>query len=111
MKKQSILVLMMLITMMSCDKSKETIDPPANERDYSTGLWIINEGAFNANNASIDVRMPNGEMVRDVFQFVNGFPLGDVLQKVLVHEGVGYAVLNNSNKVVVFDAKSFSMIR
>jgi len=100
----------MVITMMSCDKCKET-EPPVEEKDYSTGVWIINEGAFNGNNASIDVRMTSGEIVRDVFQSVNGFPLGDVLQRVYVHDGKGYAVINNSNKVVVFDARTFSLIR
>jgi hypothetical protein len=55
--------------------------------------------------------MTNGEIIRDVFQAVNGFPLGDVLQRVVVQDGIGYAVMNNSNKVVVFNAKTFALIR
>jgi hypothetical protein len=110
MKKQSFIFFIMVITMMSCDKCKET-EPPLEGKDYSTGIWFINEGAFNGNNASIDVRMTNGEIIRDVFQAVNGFPLGDVLQRVVVQDGIGYAVMNNSNKVVVFNAKTFALIR
>ena len=110
MKNQISLFFLIISIMTSCDKCKET-ETPNPEVDYSTGIWIINEGAFNGNNASIDVRMPNGAIEKDVFQMVNGFPLGDVLQRVVLDNGKGYAVLNNSNKVVVFDAKNFEFIR
>lgn len=102
--------MLVIVTLMSCDKCKE-IEPPLPVLDYSSGIWMINEGAFNSNNASIDVRASNGEILRDVFQSVNGFPLGDVLQRVVVENGLAYAVLNNSNKVVVFDAKTFGWVR
>jgi hypothetical protein len=110
MKKNSILMVFLIIGLMSCDKCKEPVEPDSSI-DYSVGKWMVNEGAFNGNNASIDVRMPNGSIERDVFQLVNGFPLGDVLQRVVISNGVGYAVLNNSNKLVIFNASTFKFIR
>jgi hypothetical protein len=110
MKGKWFFLIFMVMTMMSCDKCKDQPND-ITEKDYSTGLWMVNEGAFNGNNASIDVRMPSGELVRDVFQMVNGFPLGDVLQRVVVANDLAYAVLNNSNKVVVFKVKTFEWVR
>lgn len=110
MKKNAMMMLVLIVGLMSCDKCKEPVEPDAN-LDYAAGKWLINEGAFNGNNASIDVRMPDGTIKRDVFQAVNGFPLGDVLQRVVINNGIGYAVLNNSNKVVLFNASTFEYVR
>lgn len=98
-----------ILLLASCKKDNEetnqTPDTPAN---YATGVFFINEGNYGANNASIAAIDSKGTLHADAFYEVNGQPLGDVLQSATWIDGKIFAVLNNSGKIEVINATSFS---
>lgn len=73
----------------------------------SGGVLVINEGQFLAENADISYYRPSDRSVQnDIFQTVNGRPLGDVLQSAARINDNMYLVVNNSNKIEVIDGQS-----
>jgi YVTN family beta-propeller protein len=107
--KLRVLFVLLSVLMISCKKEEETttIDPSVN---YKTGVWIANEGSFGNLNASVTHIAESGTVTSDVFYTSNGVGLGDVLQGMAVYNGKGYAVLNNSFQVKIFNADDFKMI-
>jgi len=84
---------------------------PAASGNYQHGVWIINEGGFGFGNASIDFyHKDKDSLEKNVFENVNGHPLGDVLQSVNHWNGKYYLVVNNSNNILVVDDKTFKLV-
>ena len=101
-------VLMLTAIMTSCEEEDKNTDPPANYN--SEGVYIINEGGFMAGNASVSyLNLENMAMTGDIFQSVNGFPLGDVAQSMTINNGKGYIIVNNSQKVEVVNLTDFTL--
>jgi len=87
----------------SCKKDEEPqIEEPFFE-DYATGAYVVNEGAFLDNNASITHISNAGTVTNDVYYQVNGVELGDVFQSFAAIGDRGFAILNNSQKIEVVD--------
>ncbi|HDR88614.1 MAG TPA: YncE family protein [Bacteroidetes bacterium] len=102
MKKMRWVWVVMLLTIAACTKEN-----PAPGK-YEGGVWILNEGVFNGNNASVSFYEPGqGKVTGEVFLNENLRPLGDVLQSMHIHRGKGYLVVNNSQKVEVVDIHTF----
>jgi len=102
MKRMWITPAVVLLLLAAC--TKETPAPGK----YENGVWIINEGGFNGNNASVSFYDPEtGKVTGEVFLTENLRPLGDVLQSMCIHRGKGYLVVNNSRKVEVVDIHTF----
>jgi YVTN family beta-propeller protein len=97
------------ICLASCKKDEE-VDPVVGGINYSKGIWIINEGSFGNQNASISYISETAQVVPDAFMAANNVSIGDVLQDVEVHNGKAYAVLNNSLKLVVFNTEDFKIV-
>lgn len=98
--KKYLLVFAAVITFISCQKESgpqeiET-NPPAS---LNGGVIVLNEGAYNANNASLSYRDEDGQVSHNVYQSINGKILGDVLQSYTQTESSIYLVLNNSQKI------------
>jgi DNA-binding beta-propeller fold protein YncE len=87
---------------VSCRK-----DEPEPAAGFENGVYILNEGAFMAGNASISHLADDGTLTIDPFLEANGFPLGDVLQSFTAAGDKGYAVLNGSGKIEVFQLSDF----
>jgi hypothetical protein len=101
------MVVMTAIT--SCKKDEEdTTPPPANDAGYSIGAYVVNEGAFLQNNASITHISESDQITNDVYYAVNNVELGDVMQSFSVIGERGYAVMNNSQKVTVVNLKTMA---
>lgn len=94
-----------LIALTSCMKW-DYVDP----EDISTpghGLFIVNEGNFQYGNASLCYYEPgSNEVQSELFLRANGFKLGDVAQSMIVRNGVGWIVVNNSHVVFAVDANT-----
>lgn len=101
--------MVLLLFNSACDDSKDG-DCTASEEIYSRGIYVVNEGTFQAGNASITYYEPQTEELRSrIFQRSDCEPktLGDVAQSLTFHEGKVFIVVNNSNKVEVVDALNF----
>ena len=82
-----------------------------NEESFEaspSGLFITNEGNFQYGNASLSFYDPATRTIEnEVFYRANGMKLGDVAQSMIVHNGVGWVVVNNSHVVFAIDLDTF----
>jgi len=95
--------------LMSCQKDDYiATDAPGK---YEKGIFIVNEGAFFGGNGSITFYDDDVDSTAaNIFSSTNGRPLGDVAQSISFHNGYGYIVVNNSNKIEVVDANTFEEV-
>jgi len=103
-KLATLLIFLLLIWLSGCMKDDEWISRHQTGTSLSKGLYIVNEGNFMYGNASLSFYDPATKTVRnDIFYQTNGLPLGDVAQSMVIHEHLGYIVINNSGKVYVIN--------
>ena len=75
------------------------------------GLFITCEGNFQYGNATLSYYDPERRTVEnEIFFRANGMRLGDVAQSMVVRDGVGWVVVNNSHVVFAIDADTFKEV-
>jgi len=98
------IVLTLLVSGISCTKDEDKSVKGA----FSNGLFIVNEGAFQTGTGTITYFDPDSSLVKqDIFELINGRPLGNIAQSLTLYNGKGYIVINNAAKVEVVDAATF----
>lgn len=98
--------LAMSVTLQSC--KDDEVDNTPGAKNYTNGVFITNEGPFQSGNGSVAFwSRDNQTKDTDIYNAVNGVPLGNIVQSISVSYGNAYVVVNNANKVVVADAKTF----
>ena len=102
-----LLIASFAFTIVSCSDND---DFPHVVEKYDNGLFVTCEGNFMASNGSLSFISDNGDIENGIFQEVNGFPLGDVVQSISIIDTLAYIVVNNSGKVVVADAGTMEFI-
>lgn len=96
------LLILLSLMAMACSKQGDDTPVPIN---VTHGVYIGNEGNFMYGNASLSLyNVDTKEVYNQIFIGTNGFPLGDVLQSMIVIGDRGFMVVNNSGKVVVVQA-------
>ena len=88
----------------SCsDDDEPEMEPIIDPVDYPA--YILNEGAWGANNANITSFMPNykAENLSDVYLKTNGKKMGDVANAMMEEDDNIYVVLNGSKYVARLD--------
>lgn len=79
-------------------------------QDYSSGIFILNEGGAGANNSSLSFLNSEGELENNAFSNVNSINLGDTAQGIGFHDGKIYITVNISNTVVIADQTTLEHI-
>jgi hypothetical protein len=75
---------------------------------YRFGVFIVNEGSYLSNNGSVSYFNPDsGTLVNNLFETINGRPLGDVVQSIGFAGDKAYIVVNGSGKVEIVDRVTF----
>jgi YVTN family beta-propeller protein len=102
--KRFFLFFIALVFFVACNDNDES---PKGE--YSSGVFIVNEGNFGSADGSISFYDPaSGSTKHDIFGLVNNnLALGDVVQSMTIDGDLAYIVVNNSNKVEVVNANTF----
>lgn len=107
MKKNYLLTIALgaIVLLSSCTKDPVTVKPEIpSEELFESGVYFVNEGGFGSSNASIDLfNRDSNKVFENIFETVNGKPLGDVAQSMSINNGKGYIVLNGSGKIEVIN--------
>ncbi|MEI6410978.1 MAG: DUF5074 domain-containing protein [Bacteroidota bacterium] len=110
MKVKLSLFLLLLLALASC-KHDEIVDVGNPANDYSTGVFVVNEGGFNGTGTISWHNETTGVTVQDVFAAENsGAVLGQFVQSLSFYKDRGYIVVNGASKVIVVDAKTFKQV-
>ena len=96
-----------LLILSSCDNGGDPVEIPKK-----TGVLIINEGNFMAGNGSLsfyDEEMKT--MTNNVVKNANdGAVIGSLVQSVYLHDGIGYLLCNDANKIEFIDQENFKFL-
>ena len=102
MKQIKFLLFSIIVIAASCKKDDTPVTPPAKA---STGLYILSEGTFGANNTTLTYyNFSNSTATTDFFANANSSKLGDTGNDILIYGGKIYIVMNGSSYVEVADA-------
>ena len=99
----------LLLVLASCHKDDTSpVTPPV----VTTGLYVLDEGLFNANNTMLTYyNFSTGTASTDFFASVNGSGLGDTGNDIVIYGGKLYVVMNVSSYVEVADALTAKEIK
>lgn len=105
-RKLHILIAVFAIALSGCMKWDYLYAEEFNEQ--GRGLFVINEGNFQYGNATLSYYDPATRKVEnEVFYRSNAMRLGDVAQSMVVRDGVGWIVVNNSHIIFAIDTNTF----
>lgn len=95
----------------SCMKWEYGLEEDFDFSASTEGLFIMNEGNFQYGNGTLSYYDPLTKKVEnEVFYRANGMKLGDVVQSMVIRDGVGWVVVNNSHVVFAIDINTFKEI-
>ncbi|RMF22187.1 MAG: hypothetical protein D6765_14620 [Bacteroidetes bacterium] len=102
-------ILLVVLTLLLGRCSKE--GDPVPGQPFDEGLFILNEGPFQNGTGTLSFWDRNtGEVRHKVFQEANdGLQLGNIVQSMTLFGGKAYIVVNNSERVVVADARTLKL--
>jgi YVTN family beta-propeller protein len=104
--KTTLLLMAFTVIMISTSCTKDESTSPKGA--FSNGIFIVNEGVFQTGAGTVTYFNPDSNLVKqDIFEVVNGRPLGNIAQSMTIYNGKGYIVMNNSGKVEVVDIATF----
>ncbi|AFM05172.1 hypothetical protein Fleli_2819 [Bernardetia litoralis DSM 6794] len=105
------------LSLFSCEidgQSPIGTDSGIASKDYQNGFFVVNEGNFSWGKGTISFihqdGIDRGIVENNIFERVNNEPLGNVAQSMTIHNGKGYIVVNNSQKVEVVDVTTLEQI-
>ena len=109
----SVLCALMSFSFVACDDDSNNIPEPEKPVSDVSGVYIMNSGKWQSNNATLDYYDPNTkELKTKVFASVNGRGLGDTANDIMVYGAKMYIAVSESNTIEITDltAKSLKTI-
>ncbi len=104
MRNLIVLLISLLFIFQACKKDES---PEQQDHDLAKGVFIINQGTFNAANASLSYFETGSKiLINNLFTEVNKIPLGDVAQSITLWEDKAFIVVNNSGVVYCIERKN-----
>jgi len=95
----ALLILSGIFVISSC---KKDADNPVINVKTDQRVLIVNEGPFQSGSGSLSIYYRDTEEVDNhVFEGVNGFTLGNLVQSICVHKDKIYIVVNNAGRIEV----------
>ena len=105
------IVFALLLLHTACMKWEYGLEEEFDTSGSTEGLFICNEGNFQYGNATLSYYDPATKKVEnEVFYRANAMKLGDVCQSMIVRNGVGWVVVNNSHVVFAIDPHTFKEV-
>jgi YVTN family beta-propeller protein len=96
-----------LLIAQGCKKDTN-VEKPIVEHAFDHGVFITSEGQYPAGAGAVSFYNRNtGQVQKDIFQQVNGMPLGNIVQSMEIFDSLAYIVVNNAGKVEVVSAGTF----
>lgn len=90
-------------TFSSCDQKEVTLTNP----EISTGVYVLNQGAFGINNAGMSYYdLTTSTATSDVFTVKNNRGLGDTGQDMIKYGSKIYIAVSKSSLIEILDAKT-----
>lgn len=106
-----LLLLATCLFLYSCGDNKDCCIPPPVDYDYSTGVFVVNEGPFGGTGTISWFNPLTGEVRDSIYEKANnGASLGQFVQSLTFHQGKAYIVVSGANRVVVVNATSFEYL-
>lgn len=103
--------LFLLLLHTGCMKWEYGLEEEFDTSASSEGLFICNEGNFQYGNASLSYYDPQTrEVQNEIFYRANAMKLGDVAQSMVIRNGIGWVVVNNSHVVFAIDINTFKEV-
>jgi YVTN family beta-propeller protein len=97
------------ILIISCTKNH---DKPTGSFLSGSGVFIINEGKFVGGTGSLSFYSYDSvKIYNDLFQTINGWPLGNVPNSMKMKNDNAFIVVNNSNKIEVINKNTLESIK
>ena len=104
-----VFVCLCLPVLTACMDDQVTLNP--EDVGPGRGLFITNEGNFQYGNASLSYYNIDAKKVFNNVFFNNvGVRLGDVAQSMIINDGTGYVVVNNSGRVYAIDVNTLEYV-
>jgi len=112
MKKTFALITVLAIVACFTSCKKKTDDDSPASGDYSHGVVLVsNEGSFSSGTGTISsFDSQTKEVKQNIFEEVNHFPLGNLVQSISVSGDKAYIVVNNAQKVEIVNSQSFASV-
>lgn len=105
------LLLLLLLLPASCMEWEYGLQERFNTSNSPEGLFITNEGNFQYGNATLSYYNPTTkEVENEVFYRANAMKLGDIAQSMVIRDGIGWVVVNNSHVVFAIDINTFKEV-
>ena len=109
--------LLLSLSLFSCEIDSQSpigVDSGEPSRDYQNGFFVVNEGNFSWGKGTLTFihqdGIDRGRVENNIFERVNNEPLGNVAQSMTIHNGMGYIVVNNSQKVEVVNPTTLEKV-
>jgi YVTN family beta-propeller protein len=106
--KKLLIFAFLMAAFASCKKTPEF---NGEEFKMGGGLFILNEGNYMGGNGSLSFySYDSTKIYNDLFQTVNGRPLGDVPFSMVIKDDRAYIVVNNSGKIEVINSSTLQSV-